>query len=205
MPNIILQPNTPPWRKRLRTASFKGALFHVEQQGRSSGRRIVEHEYPRRDMPYAEDMGRHALRYQMTGYVIQYPANWRATDLAGRQAEMSRQDPKGFPVDYMLARDQLCAKLDNPSPGKLIDPYNPDLTYLTEYNGQEMLFYCERYAMSEARERGGVATFEMNFVEAGIPGNTSVTTNTAGTVQNSGSAMSSTVAEALNRALKALQ
>src|SRR5215472_7728816 len=68
-------PRNPIWRKKLRTASFKGAPFFVDQQGQSSGRRTVTHEYPKRDIPYAEDMGRAAYRYQMTGYVIQYPGD----------------------------------------------------------------------------------------------------------------------------------
>src|SRR5262252_3747421 len=59
------------WRLKLRQASFKAAAFHVESQGRVSGRRTVLHEYPKLDVPYAEDLGLHARRYQITGYVIQ--------------------------------------------------------------------------------------------------------------------------------------
>src|SRR5262245_63926958 len=107
----------PRWRKRLQMASFKGAPFYVEQQGRSSGRRTVVHEYPKRDLPYAEDMGRHALRYQMTGYLIQAPLNPRdpnKTTYIG-----------GMPRDYDVARDNLERVLMAPSPGRLLDPYNP--------------------------------------------------------------------------------
>ena len=71
---------TNPWRTRLRAAHFKGAQFHVEQQMRSSGRRVVLHEYPKRDDPYAEDMGRHAVAYRITGYVIRP----RLSDLEAR-------------------------------------------------------------------------------------------------------------------------
>ena len=59
-----------PWRDNLVPASFRGAVFHVETSARASGRRTVVHEYPKRNIPYAEDMGRSAIRYQFTGYLI---------------------------------------------------------------------------------------------------------------------------------------
>lgn len=184
----ILTPNSPLWRKRLRQASFKGAAFHVEQQGRSSGRRIVVHEYPKREIPYAEDMGRHAMRYQVTGYVIQSP----------------RGNARGaMAADYHINRDRLCAVLDEEGPGELVDPYNPVMN-LVGYASSEgpLLFACERYTMMETRERGGVATFEMLFVEAGIPGNTYLVKNTIGEVNASADQASAAAAAYLDQALK---
>jgi len=58
------------WRDNLVPASFRGALFHVEVSSRSSGRRTVVHQYPKRNQPYSEDMGREAVRWQFTGYLI---------------------------------------------------------------------------------------------------------------------------------------
>jgi prophage DNA circulation protein len=54
-----------PWRDVLlsQPASFRGVIFHVETGGKSSGRRTVTHEYPKRDDPYAEDMGRVARHF----------------------------------------------------------------------------------------------------------------------------------------------
>jgi hypothetical protein len=152
------------WRQRLRMASFKSAPFYVEQQGRSSGRRTVLHQYPKRDLPYAEDMGREALRYQITGYLIQAPTNpasSRPTDL----------NYLGMDRDYDVARDFLESKLMEKSPGRLLDPYNPWLGSLTGYPGQgPLLFMCERYTIIESRQKGGFCQLEMAFVEAGIPG-----------------------------------
>ena len=51
-------------------ATFRLAPFHVDANSRTSGRRIVLHEFPKRDTPYAEDMGRSARRFPVTGYVI---------------------------------------------------------------------------------------------------------------------------------------
>jgi prophage DNA circulation protein len=209
----VIPKYSPPWRKRLRTGSFKGIPFHVEQQGRSSGRRVVEHEYPRRDMPYSEDMGRHAIRYQITGYVIQAPATWTSslslnwsTRLAQEAANLNQTfPPNGVPdanrfyADYMQARDLLVQALDNPMPGTLVDPYNV-MAFLPEYGGYvtDMSFMCERYTLSESRERGGVATFEMNFVEAGVPGNTSVTQQVSQTIQTSANSVISASQAALD-------
>ncbi len=59
-----------PWRVRLRPAKFKDAIFHVEAGARSGGRRLAPHEYPKRDDPYVEDMGRKMRGYSVAGYCI---------------------------------------------------------------------------------------------------------------------------------------
>lgn len=51
-------------------ASFRGAVFHVETSNRSSGRRTVVHQYPKKNVPYSEDMGREAVQWQFSGYLI---------------------------------------------------------------------------------------------------------------------------------------
>jgi prophage DNA circulation protein len=124
-----------PWRLRLLPASFAGVQFHVEQQGRSGGRRVVVHEYPKRNMPYAEDMGRAAFRYQMTGYIVG--------------------------PSYHIGKAALMNVLDNSEGDQLVDPYL----------AQSKLCICERYSVSEHRERGGYCTFEMSFTEVGTVGN----------------------------------
>lgn len=166
------------WRLRLREASFKGVAFHVEQQGRSSGRRIVTHLYPKRDLPYSEDMGRQIMRYQMVGYVIQAPIksrqgrdSWGMPSDRLSRSPMNPADAASHSIDYDLQRDALSAVLDSNTPGELVDPYNPRL-FLAGYDtGNPLMFWCERYTVTESRERGGYAQFEMSFVEAGIPGN----------------------------------
>jgi len=160
---LAASPKKPSWRRRYRRGSFKGVFFYVEQQGRSSGRRTVTFEYPKRDIPFAEDMGRQALRYQMTAYLIQAPKNPTSTrDEDIQYGEMWR--------DYDVQRDLLERALMSPGPGVLRDPYNPDLN-LPGYNGLPLTFMCERYSIIEERQKGGFCTIEMSFVEAGIPGN----------------------------------
>lgn len=58
------------WRDQLRQASFKGIEFFVEDHDAEVGRRLSINEYPFRDEPYTEDLGRSARRYNVNGYVI---------------------------------------------------------------------------------------------------------------------------------------
>ncbi len=58
------------WQLELVPASFKGVPFKVDEGGRTGGRRVAEFQIPKGDTPYAEDMGRAAKRWQITGYVI---------------------------------------------------------------------------------------------------------------------------------------
>ena len=58
------------WRETLQQASFRNAPFFVEVGAKQSGRRTVLHEFPKSDIPYAEDMGRRARSFTVTGYLI---------------------------------------------------------------------------------------------------------------------------------------
>ncbi len=55
---------------QLFTASFRGVTFHVEGSSVSAGRRTVTHQFPMRDDPFTEDLGRGARSYQITGFVL---------------------------------------------------------------------------------------------------------------------------------------
>jgi hypothetical protein len=159
--------NKPQWRQRLRQASFKGQPFYVEQQGRSSGRRTVTHQYPKRDLPYAEDMGREALHYAMTGYLLMAP-NYTNSSFYGGGGAIEGTRMRS---NYDEARDNLEEALLSGGPGRLIDPYNPRL-FGSGYglNSLPLQFMCEKYTITEARERGGYCVIEMSFVEYGQPG-----------------------------------
>ncbi|MEQ5770002.1 DNA circularization N-terminal domain-containing protein [Halomonas sp. H33-56] len=86
------------WRDQYRPASFRGVPFHARQAGHSGGRRTVQHEYPGRDLPWAEDLGRRARTYPVEGYVIG--------------------------TDYMVARDALIEALEAEGAGELMHPYH---------------------------------------------------------------------------------
>jgi len=169
------------WRTRLRQASFKGAPFHVEQQGRTSGRRVVNHEYPKRESNYCEDMGLLARRYSVVGYVIQ---RWPGKMIGNMM------------TNYDEARDLLITALENPEAGVLVDPYWNRI-------GPE-LYMCERYALTETRERGGYAQFEMSFIEAGEAAFGMLYTNTAQNIDLAAAIAQSDAASQLDAQQKVL-
>ena len=90
------------WRDNYRTASFRGASFHVESAESSHGRRQAVHEHAQRDVPYTEDLGRKAREFSVTGYLI------------GK--------------NYNLDRDALVAACEVAGPGQLVHPYRGELT-----------------------------------------------------------------------------
>lgn len=85
------------WRESYRPASFRGVPFFVAGHSATSGRRAVTHEFPGRDVPYTEDMGRQARQWTVDAYVIG--------------------------EDYHTARDRLIEAIEAPGPGELVHPY----------------------------------------------------------------------------------
>ena len=59
-----------PWRSAMVPAAFRGVVFKVQNDSQSGGRRGPTHEFPNRNTPWTEDMGRRAQRWAITGYVI---------------------------------------------------------------------------------------------------------------------------------------
>jgi prophage DNA circulation protein len=90
------------WRDELRPASFRGVPFEVVADSGSFGRRVQLHEYPQRDKPWAEDLGRATRTFEVTAFLVG--------------------------DDYMVRRDALLAALEGPGPGTLIHPWYGELT-----------------------------------------------------------------------------
>lgn len=85
------------WRDLLQPASFRGVAFKFESADASGGRRAQTHEYPMRDTPWTEDLGRKARTVSLNAYVLG--------------------------ADYMAARDALIAALDAAGAGTLVHRY----------------------------------------------------------------------------------
>jgi len=85
------------WREQLQKGSFRGVPFFTTAAGGVFGRRNVVHEYPLRDLPYAEDLGRKARQFDIDAFVL------------GQ--------------DYMTARDRLIEALEKAGAGELVHPY----------------------------------------------------------------------------------
>lgn len=68
--DIVSLLQTGAWMQRLRRASFRGAPFYVDTASGQYGRRYAMHQYPGRDTPYAEDLGRKQRAWTFQGYCI---------------------------------------------------------------------------------------------------------------------------------------
>ncbi|EDW0989992.1 DNA circularization protein [Escherichia coli] len=84
------------WKDRLQDASFRGVPFKVEEESAGTGRRVETHEYPNRDKPYTEDLGKITFRPSITAYVVG--------------------------DDCFDQRDRLIDALNKPGPGTLVHP-----------------------------------------------------------------------------------
>lgn len=85
--------------RQLIGASFRGVAFFVDTAERGGGRRAVVHEFPLRDDPFVEDLGRRARTFRVDGYVLG--------------------------DDYLAQRDALLSQLEDVSgPGELVHPYH---------------------------------------------------------------------------------
>lgn len=86
------------WRDKYQPGSFRGVAFKTVSHDASGGRRGAVHEYPQRDVPYFEDLGRRAKTYDIECVVLG--------------------------AEYMAGRDALIAALDAYGPGILLHPYH---------------------------------------------------------------------------------
>lgn len=81
---------------RFRGGSFRGVTFRTTDAEAQIGRRNQVHEYPQRDVPYTEDLGRRARRFRVEAYVLG--------------------------DNYLAERDALIEALEAPGPGSLTHP-----------------------------------------------------------------------------------
>jgi prophage DNA circulation protein len=145
------------WRSRYRRAKFGDAEFYVDTTVRDSARRIVRHEFPKRDAPYAEDMGRRAREITIRGYCIVFPN------------ETKFPNDKLKKKDYTGPRDVLIAALETEGAQILQTPL---LGFLKAV--------CSRYRVTEEDKLGGYCTFDMTFQEYGQAPSTGTRDSAAG-------------------------
>lgn len=133
--DISSQAYDSPWRKRYGRGRFRSAAFHIETDSRTGGRRVVPHQYPKRNVPYAEDMGRRMNGWSIAAYVVG--------------------------PNYLTEKEALIEALEQDGPGYL----RVSLPYLNI----DVQVMAGSYSVTETRERGGMAVFEMEFMEYGSP------------------------------------
>lgn len=69
------------WRDRLLQASFRGVAFKVDSADLDTGRRLIRHEFVRRDDFYHEDVGRKPRIVRMDAYLVGDDYDIAARDL----------------------------------------------------------------------------------------------------------------------------
>lgn len=58
------------WKANLRPASFRGKKFFVDSSQYTGGRRVTFHEFPNRDKPFPEDLGKVGETFKIDGYIL---------------------------------------------------------------------------------------------------------------------------------------
>lgn len=94
--------NKKPYADDLQPASFRGVPFQVESTDMGAGRRTQVHEYPQRDKPYVEDLGRATRDMGFNAFVIG--------------------------EDYIAQANKLLSALEEAGPGTLAHPFFGTLT-----------------------------------------------------------------------------
>ena len=89
---------------QLRSASFRGVSFSVSEAEYNAGRRTALHEYPKRDVPYVEDMGRATRTYTLTALIVG--------------------------TDYITRTKALMTALEKPGAGRLVHPWLGELSVI---------------------------------------------------------------------------
>jgi prophage DNA circulation protein len=83
--------------ERLRPASFRKIPFFIDNAEFETGRRTQVHEYPQRDNPYSQDMGRKTREIEFDAFVIG--------------------------VDYIEKANALLGAIEEYGPGQLVHPW----------------------------------------------------------------------------------
>ncbi|AOY00097.1 DNA circularization protein [Jeongeupia sp. USM3] len=94
------------WTEKLRPASFRGVGFEVDSLEGEGGRRVQIHEFPQRDEPLAEDLGRRARGFAIEAFL--------------------------HGADFMVQLDKLLTALETAGPGELIHPLHGTLQVQVE-------------------------------------------------------------------------
>jgi prophage DNA circulation protein len=131
-------------------ASFRGAPFAVIDDAIAGGRRIALHEYPGRDEPWAEDMGRAARRFRFRGFIVDGDIVFA-----------------GGPIQ--LQRALLIAALEKAGPGTLTHPTLGILNVAVN-----------SFSIGQDLGAGRASSVEIDFVESGKQVFPTLLTNSSG-------------------------
>ncbi len=127
------------WIKQLNPASFRGLRFGVLGGEARFGRRLAVHEYPGRDKPYAEDMGRGTRVINLVGFLVDGSLIYDGGDV-------------------LEQRDLMIGAAEKAGPGVLIHPTLGKMTVSIPDGG---LSVVERW------DEGRYFELHFSFIESG--------------------------------------
>lgn len=134
---------------RLQQAKFRNVPFGVLSASGEFGRRLALHEYPFRDRPYAEDLGRATRRIHLRGFLVEDSLIYGGGDVIAQ-------------------RDRMIAAAETEGPGTLIHPTLGSLQVS-----------CGRFMVEEGVEEGlRYFAIGFSFLESGARQFPSVTSDT---------------------------
>lgn len=131
-------------------ASFRGVPFAVQSDDVGGGRRIALHQYPGRDVPWAEDMGRDARRFRLRGFIV-------------------KDDSIFFGGPIAIQRALLLAALEKEGPGVLTHPSIGILNVSVA-----------RFSLGQDLGAGRMSSVDVEFVESGKRSFPSILSNSSG-------------------------
>ncbi len=136
--SIFAKPGDP-WGGQLQQASFRGIPFGVLNAEGEYGRKIALHEYPYRDMPWAEDLGRATRHKTITGFIVE-------------------NDLVTGTTDVLVVVQAMIAAAEMPGPATLIHPTLGELSIALPPGGLKV---------RESFDAGRYFELTFTFVEAG--------------------------------------
>lgn len=106
------------YREQLQPAKFREVSFHVSAADTTVGRRVALHEFPNKELPLPEDMGKKASEFIVNGFIIG--------------------------DDYVDVMKRLIDALTRPGPGTLVHPTLGSLQVVLANPGQLREQFIER-------------------------------------------------------------
>ncbi|MDE3022264.1 MAG: DNA circularization N-terminal domain-containing protein [Pseudomonadota bacterium] len=160
------------WFSQLKQASFRGIPFAVLGSEGHFGRRVALHEYPYRDTPWVEDLGRSTRQITLTGFLVSDSAVYGGGDV-------------------LAQRERIIGACEAPGEGILVHPTLGRLTVscANRYGSEGALVVNERW------DHGRYFELTLSFIESGKRIFPSVLTSTADAV-NAAAAVADTAANA---------
>ncbi|WJV61350.1 DNA circularization N-terminal domain-containing protein [Pectobacteriaceae bacterium C52] len=139
------------WKDYLQDASLRGVPFKVSSDEARFGRRVQVHEYPNRDKPYSEDLGRATRRFSVDAYVIG--------------------------DDFMIQRNKLINEIEKAGAAKLIHPYYGEMSITIDEPAR--LAHADNEGRMCRISFSFVEAGELSFPISGLATNSKLTTSTS--------------------------